>query len=204
MALTTSSHNLRDSSSLEHEGVTALFNVRFSVYQEQNTALEARCSVYSSGLSVKNTECWDVARLQLGWFINQACPNDVEMTSFICDLLSRTISSISFFPVLSISLRRERGTSIAKGTSCRMYSATLRGSLSAYGAKIRKSVLPESPTVFEIGLLRVRHCWTIRVTTLVSFSAFTRKCSNFLISSGSSVKSISRRRGRSRLSTLCS
>jgi hypothetical protein len=110
IALTTSSNNLRDSSFLEHEGVPPLFNVRFSVYQEQNTALEARCSASSSGLFVKNTECWDVARLQLGWFINQACPNEVDMTSFIRDLLSRTISSISFFPVLSISLRRERGT----------------------------------------------------------------------------------------------
>jgi hypothetical protein len=132
IAPTTSSHRLRNSSSLEHESVLLLFKVGFSVYQEQNAALEARCSVSSSsGLSVKNTECWDVARLQLGWFINQACPNDVEMTSFIRDLLSRTISSISFFPVLSISFRRERGTSIAKGTSFRMYSAILRGSLSA-------------------------------------------------------------------------
>ncbi len=130
IALTTSSHKLRDSSLLEHESVPPL-EVEFSVNQEQNAAMEARCSVSSSGLSVKNTECWDVVRLQLGWFINQACPNYVEMTSFIRDLLSRTISSISSFPVLSISLRRERGTSIAKGTSFRMYSATLRGSLSA-------------------------------------------------------------------------
>ncbi len=38
----------------------------------------------------------------------KACPNVVDMTSFIRDLLSRTISSISFFPVLSISLSRER------------------------------------------------------------------------------------------------
>ena len=44
----------------------------------------------------------------------------------------------------------------------------------------------------------------MRVTTLVSFSAFTRKFLSFHISSGSSAKSISRRRGRSRLSTLCS
>ncbi len=131
IALTTSSHKLCDSSSLEHEGVPPLLKVEFSVYQEQNAAIEAHCSVSSSGLSVKNTECWDVARLQLEWLINQACPNDVEMTSFIRDLLPRTIPSISFFPVLSISLRRERGTSIAKGTSFRMYSATLRGNLSA-------------------------------------------------------------------------
>jgi hypothetical protein len=131
IALTTSWHKLRDSSSLEHESVPPLLKVEFSVNQELNAAIEARCSVSSSGLSVKNTECWDVVRLQLGWFINQACPNDVEMTSFIRDLLSRTTSSISFFLVLSISLRRERGTSIAKGTSFRMYSATLRGNLSA-------------------------------------------------------------------------
>jgi hypothetical protein len=196
IALTTSSHKLRDSNSLEHESVPPLFKVGFSVYQEQNTALEAHCSVSSSGLSVKNTECWDVVRLQLGWFISQACPNDVEMTSFIRVLLSRTISSISFFPVLLISLRKERGTSIAKGTSFRMYSA--------YGAAIRKSVPSESPTVFEMGLPRVRQRWTIRVATLVSFSALTRKCSSCLIYSDSSVKSISRRSGRSRLSTLCS
>ncbi len=131
IALTTNSHKLCDSSSLEHESVPPLLKVELSVNQEQNAAIEARCSVASSGLSVKNTECWDVVRMQLGWFINQACPNDVEMTSFIRDLLSRTISSISFFPVLSISLRRERGTNIAKGTSFRVYSATLRGSLSA-------------------------------------------------------------------------
>ncbi len=88
IALTTSSHRLRDSSSLEHESVPPLFKMGFSVYQEQNTALEARCSVSSSGLSVKITECWDVARLQLGWFIGQACPNDVEMTSFMRSLFA--------------------------------------------------------------------------------------------------------------------
>ncbi len=109
IAFAKSSHKMLDSSSLEHESVFPLLKVEFSVNQEQNAAIEARCSVSSSGLSVKNTECWDVVRLQLGWCINQACPNDVEMTSFIRDLLSRTISSTSFFPVLSISLRRERG-----------------------------------------------------------------------------------------------
>ena len=77
IALTTSSHKLRDSSSLEYESVPPL-QVEFSVNQEQNAAPAARCSVSSSGLSVKNTECWDVVRLQLGWFINQACPNDVD------------------------------------------------------------------------------------------------------------------------------
>ena len=130
IAPTTSSPKLCDSNFLEYESVPPL-QVEFSVNQEQNAVMEARCSALSSGLPVKNTECWDVVRLQLGWFINQACPNDAEMMSFIRDLLSRTISSISFFPVLSISLRRERGMSIAKGTSFRMYSATLRGSLSA-------------------------------------------------------------------------
>ncbi len=83
IAFTTSSHKLRNSSSLEHESVPPLSKVKLSVNQEQNAAIEARCSVSSSGLSVKNTECWDVVRLQLGWFINQACPNDVEMTSFM-------------------------------------------------------------------------------------------------------------------------
>ncbi len=49
-----------------------------------------------------------------GMVYQPVCPNnDVEMTSFIRDLLSRTISSISFFPVLSISLRRDRGMSSA-------------------------------------------------------------------------------------------
>ncbi len=78
IALTTSSPKLRDSSSLGHESVPPMSKVEFSVNQEQNTAPAARCSVSASGLSVKNTECWDVVRLQLGWFINQACPNDVE------------------------------------------------------------------------------------------------------------------------------
>ncbi len=66
MALTTSSQKLSDSSSLEHVSVPPLLKVEFSVKQEQNAAIEARCSVSSSGLSVKNTECWDVVRLQLG------------------------------------------------------------------------------------------------------------------------------------------
>ncbi len=105
-------------------------------------AFACRYSALSSGLSVKNTECWDVVRLQLGWFINQACPNDAGMTSFIRNLLSRTISSISFFPVLSISLRRERGTKIAKGTSFRMYS----GYPGRYYAVLRNTVV--IPAIF--------------------------------------------------------
>ena len=102
----------------------------FSVYQELKIALEARCRSSHSGTSVKKTECEEVSKRQLGWLINQACPSDVEMISFMRDLLSRTSSSIWSFPIRSISFKRDRGTSIAKGTSCLMYSATLRGSLS--------------------------------------------------------------------------
>ncbi len=72
IALTTSSHRLRDFSSLEHESVTPL-QVGFSVNQEQNAAPAARCSVSSSGLSVKNTECWDVVRNPLHIFSELIC-----------------------------------------------------------------------------------------------------------------------------------
>ena len=58
--------------------------------------------------------------------------------------------------------------------------------------------------VFEMGLLSVLHRCTILVATLVSFSALTQKRSSFLMSSGSSDRRISRSKGRSRLSTLCS
>jgi hypothetical protein len=108
IALTTSLHRSREFSSLAHESVSALFKVRFSVYQEQNIALEASCSVSSSGLSVNNTECFDVARLQLGWFISLACPNDVEMTSFIRNLLSRTLSYFALPCSVYLVEKRER------------------------------------------------------------------------------------------------
>jgi hypothetical protein len=64
IALTTSSPRSRGFSSLARESASAPLKVRFPAYQEQNIALEARCSVSLSGLSVKNTECFDVARLQ--------------------------------------------------------------------------------------------------------------------------------------------
>ena len=95
--------------------------------------------------------------------------------------------------------------SIAKGTFLRIISATLMGSLSAYGADIRKSTFADvAPMVLLIGFVGSLHFCTIRVTTAVSFSALTRRFVAFLIETGSSLKSISSSTGRSRLSSLCS
>ncbi len=69
-------------------------DLRFSAYQELKIALEVSCSSSHCGVSVKKTECVEVSRRQLGWLINQACPSDVDMMSFMRDLLSRTVSSI--------------------------------------------------------------------------------------------------------------
>ena len=95
--------------------------------------------------------------------------------------------------------------SIAKGVSLRIISATLRGSLSAYGADMRKSTLADvDPIVLLMGFVGSLQFCTSRVTTAVSFSAFTRMLIALFTVSGSSRKSISSRTGRSRLSSLCS
>jgi hypothetical protein len=57
-------------------------------------------------------------------------------------------------PVLSISFNNDNGSKTANGKSFRMSSATINGSLSAYGgADIKKSILPDiDPIVLSIGL----------------------------------------------------
>jgi hypothetical protein len=55
-----------------------------------------------------------------------------------------------------------------------------------------------------MGLVGVRHSWTMRVTTYVSFSALTRILSAILMDGGSSLRSICSRTGRSRFSTRSS
>jgi hypothetical protein len=93
----------------------------------------------------------------------------------------------------------------AKGTFFLMSSATLRGSLSAYVAVMRKSILSVSdPIVLLMGLVGSRHLCTILVATRVSFSAFTRMFLALLTEIGSSFNSICNSTGRSKLSTLCS
>ena len=56
-------------------------------------------------------------------------------------------------PVLSISFSNDDGSKTANGTSFRMSSATINGSLSAYGADIKKSILSDiDPIALPIGL----------------------------------------------------
>ncbi len=59
IAPTTSSPKLRDSSALEHESVPPL-EVEFAVNQEQNAAMEARCSVSSPELGRCKVAAWVV------------------------------------------------------------------------------------------------------------------------------------------------
>jgi hypothetical protein len=110
-----------------------------SVYQELKISSEA---FSSSGLSehcVKKTLCCTLSKRHLGWFMSQAWHRELEMTNFIFCLLSLTTGSMVILPILSISLSNGSGTSMAKGMSCLMYSATFSGSLSAYGAEMRRS-----------------------------------------------------------------
>ena len=56
-------------------------------------------------------------------------------------------------PVLSISFDNDNGSKAANGKSFRMSSATINGSLSAYGADIKKSMLSDiDPIVLSIVL----------------------------------------------------
>jgi hypothetical protein len=56
-------------------------------------------------------------------------------------------------PVLSISFNNDNGSKTANGTSFWKSSATFNGSLSAYGADIKKSILSDiDPIVLSIGL----------------------------------------------------
>ena len=114
------------------------------------------------------------------------------------NLLDRTSSSTSVLPVLSISFSNGKGMRAAKGTFFLMSSATLRGSLSAYVAVMRKSILSVSdPIVLLMGLVGSRHLCTILVATRVSFSAFTRMFLALLTETGSSFNSICNSTGRS-------
>jgi hypothetical protein len=95
-----------------------------------------------------------LSSLHSGWLISHPCPSEVDTTNFMLSLLLLTSSSILFLPVRSISLSRGRGISIAKGTFLRIISATLMGSLSAYGADIRKSTFADVvPMVLLIGFV---------------------------------------------------
>ena len=124
------------------------------------------------------------------------------MTNFIDSRFCRTASSILVLPVLSISFNNESGSRTANGTFFLMSSATFSGSLSAYGADIKKSNLSVmEPTVLLIGLEGFLHRCTMRVATIVSFSALTRMLSALRTDEGSSFRSISSISGRSRLSS---
>ena len=92
------------------------------------------------------------------------------MINFIFSRFFRTASSMLVLPVLSISFINGNGSSTAKGMSFLISSATFGGSLSAYGADIKKSILSEiEPTVLLIGLEGFLHSCTMRVATIVYF-----------------------------------
>ena len=75
------------------------------------------------------------------------------MTIFIFSRFFRTASSTLVLPVLSISFINDNGSNAAKGMSFLISSATFIGSLSAYGAVIKKSILSDNePTVLLVGL----------------------------------------------------
>ncbi len=105
-------------------------------------------------------------------------------------------------PVLSISFNNDNGSKTANGKSFRMSSATINGSLSAYGADIKKSILSDmiDPIVLSIGS-EVSPIVSYTSDTIVSFLAFTRMLSALSTVGESSFKSISCISGRSRLSS---
>ena len=87
------------------------------------------------------------------------------MISFIFNRFFLTVSSILVLPVLSISLINDNGSKTAKGMSFLISSATFGGSLSAYGADIKKSILSDTEsTVVLIGLECFLHLCTMGVT----------------------------------------
>jgi len=100
-------------------------------------------------------------------------------------------------PVLSISFNNDNGSKTANGKSFRMSSATINGSLSAYGADIKKSILSDiDPILLEVSSIVALYEWHYRLP----FS-FTRMLSALRTVGGSSFKSISSISGRSRLSS---
>ena len=52
-------------------------------------------------------------------------------------------------PVFLISLKNDSGSKTAKGTSFLISSATFGGSLSAYGADIKKSMLSDKKSILS-------------------------------------------------------
>ena len=87
------------------------------------------------------------------------------MISFI---YSRFYERIFFLmlvlPVLLISFNNDNGSKTAKGISFLISSATFGGSLSAYGADIKKSILSDTEsTVLLIGLEGFLHLCTMGV-----------------------------------------
>ena len=68
------------------------------------------------------------------------------MINFIFSRFSLTVSSMLVLPVLSISFSNDNGSNTAKGMSFLMSSATFSGSLSAYGADIKKINLVRNRT----------------------------------------------------------
>jgi hypothetical protein len=62
-------------------------------------------------------------------------------------------------PVLSISFNNDNGSKTANGKSFRMSSATINGSLSAYGADIKKSIFLSDidPILLEVSSIVALH-----------------------------------------------
>ena len=73
------------------------------------------------------------------------------MISFIFSRFLRMDLLMLVLPVLLISFHNDNGSKTAKGISFLIGSATFGGSLSAYVADIKKSILPDTePTVLLI------------------------------------------------------
>ena len=128
------------------------------VYLEPKISCEASSRSGLLGHCVKKTLCFTSSNRHLGWLMSQVWPRELEMTSFIFCLLSLTAGSMLVLLILSISFSSGSGTSMANGVFCLMYSATFNGSLSAYGAEMRRSNFSVvGLTVYEMGLVGVRH-----------------------------------------------
>ena len=103
-------------------------------------------------------------------------------------------------PVLLISFNNDNGSKTAKGISFLISSAIFGGSLSAYGADIKKSILSDNEsTVLLIGGFPPSLYYGC--SPIVSFSALTRMLSALRTDEGSSFRSISSISGRPRLSS---
>ena len=86
------------------------------------------------------------------------------MISFMFSRFLRTDLLMLVLPVLLISFNNDNGSKTAKGISFLISSAIFGGSLSAYGADIKKSILSDTEsTVLLIGLEGVLHLCTMGV-----------------------------------------